>query len=390
VTAPSTTTRPPPWRSVRVLRIAFQAVVVAAVAGVGLWLAGNLRANSRATGIPLTFDYLDQPSSITIPGSSYRQTQSVLDAIGVGLGNTARVAVAGIVLATVLGVLLGIARLSTNWLLSRAAMVYVELFRNVPLLVLVVFAYLAVALRLPRVENAVEIEGLLVVNVRQVAVPWTRAPGSGLAVLGILVAGVAAGIAVSRWRRRVFEQTGRPARAGLAGAAAFVAVAATGQIVLGTPVELTTPELGDRTVVAGGISMPPEYAALLAALTLYTASHIAEIVRGSIQAVPKGQTEAATALALAPGQRMRLVILPQAMRIALPAIGNQYLNLTKNSSLAVAISYFELTKVTQLTVANRATAVPSYALLLAIYLALSLVLSALVNLANRRLALVER
>ena len=152
---------------------------------------------------------------------------------------------------------------------------------------------------------------------------------------------------------------------------------------------MTAPRFDGR-LVTGGISMRPEYAALLLALVVYTASHIAEIVRGSIQAVPKGQTEAATALALAPGQRMRLVVLPQAMRIAVPALSNQYLNLTKNSSLAVAISYFELTKVTQVSIANRAPAVTSYTLLLFAYLALSLTISAATNLVNRRLAVVER
>ncbi len=152
---------------------------------------------------------------------------------------------------------------------------------------------------------------------------------------------------------------------------------------------ISGPSVGGRQII-GGITMLPEYAALLASLVAYTSSHIAEIVRGSIQAVPKGQVEAASALALSPSQRMRLVILPQAMRIAVPAIGNQYLNLTKNSSLGVAISYFELTKITSVSIGNRAPAVPSYAVLLAIYLVLSLVISALVNIANRRLELVER
>jgi ABC-type amino acid transport system permease subunit len=158
----------------------------------------------------------------------------------------------------------------------------------------------------------------------------------------------------------------------------IVAVAIAGDAAIGWPVGVTTPAVEGRTI-RGGITMTPEYAALLVALVVYTSSHIAEIVRGSIQAVHKGQGEAATALALSAAQRMRLIILPQAMRIAVPALGNQYLNLTKNSSLAVAISYFELTKITTLSIGNRAPAVPSFTLLLLIYLALSLAISALGN-----------
>lgn len=364
-------------------------MVLAAVAAFGLWLAGNVRTNADATGIPLTFDYLDQPAAITVPGNPFRATQSVQDAIGVGLVNTLRVSITGIVLATVLGTLIGIARLSTNWLLSTAARVYVELFRNVPLLVVILFAYLAVALRMPRVEDALHLDHVLVASVRGVVVPWARTDGQGFAVLALLAVAVVVAVLAFRWRRAVFDRTGTPAHAVLAALASFVAVTVVGHLLLGGPVDVTTPVLEDGRI-SGGITMAPEFSALLAALTLYTASHIAEIVRGSIQAVPKGQTEAATALALSSGQRMRLVVLPQALRIAVPAFANQYLNLTKNSSLAVAISYFELTKITQVTIANRSPAVPSYGLLLFVYLAISLALSAITNVVNRRLALVER
>ena len=388
-TSKRASTRPPLWRDVRVLRIAFQAAVLAVVGAIGLWLAGNVRANSAATSIPLTFDYLDQPAGFPIAGSSFRPTQSVLDAILTGLGNTVRVAAAGIFAATLFGTLIGIARLSTNWLVSKAAQVYVELFRNIPLLVLIYFSYVAVFLQLPRLEDATRVNGLLVLSVRAIAVPWVRSDGRGWAVIGVLAVAAAAAVVVARWRRAVFDRTGRPPWTGVAAGGAFVAVAAVGFVALGGPVDLTAPRLDDR-VLTGGISMAPEYAALLCALVVYTASHIAEIVRGSLQAVPVGQTEAATALALRPGQRMRLVILPQAMRIAVPALSNQYLNLAKNSSLAVAISFFDLTKVTQVSIASRAPAVPSYALLLVLYLGLSLTISAITNLLNRRLALVER
>ncbi len=362
---------------------------MAAVVAFGLWLWNNLQTNAETTNIPLGFDYLDQPADLTVPGNSFNQSQSVRDAIMVGLGNTVRVAIAGIVLATVLGTLIGIARLSTNWLLANLARAYVELFRNIPLLIIVVFSYSAIFLRLPSLDSAQSYAGVLLPSIRGIGVVWFTTDEKGGAIGAVAIVALVAMVAAVRWRRSVQDRTGAPSHGGLYGVGALLVVFVAGLAVLGFPLGFTTPELDGRRIV-GGITMLPEYAALLFALVVYTASHIAEIVRGSIQAVPKGQNEAASALALSVSQRMRLIVLPQAMRIAVPALGNQYLNLTKNSSLAVAISFFELTKITQVSIANRAPAVPSYTLLLVIYLALSLILSLIVNLANRRLALVER
>jgi general L-amino acid transport system permease protein len=374
---------------VRVVRFVAQLVVVVLVALFALWLWGNVRTNSEELGIPLGWSYLDQPAGFSIPGSDFNPNESVGEALRVGLANTLRVALAGIVLSTVLGVAIGIARLSTNWLVRTAAKAYVEIIRNIPLLVIVVFSYLAIFLRLPRIEDAVEVPGWFVLSVRGVVVPWFDTDSSRFAFLAVLLVAVAVGWAVARWRRRVADRTGQPGRAAVWVVVVFVVIMVAGYVAFGAPIDVTGPDLQERQVI-GGITMAPEYAGLLFALVIYTASHIAEIVRGSIQAVPKGQHEAATALALSPAQRMRFVILPQAMRIGVPAIGNQYLNLTKNSSLAVAISYFELTKVTEVSVANRAPAVPSFVLLLVLYLILSLLLSAGINHLNHRLALVER
>ncbi|MGK2929233.1 MAG: amino acid ABC transporter permease [Acidimicrobiales bacterium] len=389
MTTPASAARPPLWRDVRILRVVAQGAVVLVVGAFALWLWNNVQTNAASTGIPLTLDYLDQPSDMTVPGNDLRATQSVQDAIIVGLGNTIRVSLAGVVLATMVGIIVGIARLSTNWLLSRLAQAYVETLRNIPLLAIIVFAYIALALRLPRLEDATTIGNFFIASIRGVAVPWYRIDGSRLAVGIVFVAALAVAWLVARWRRRTNETTGAPAYRWTAALVGFAVTLIVGQVALGSPVSISGPSVGGRQII-GGITMLPEYAALLASLVAYTSSHIAEIVRGSIQAVPKGQVEAASALALSPSQRMRLVILPQAMRIAVPAIGNQYLNLTKNSSLGVAISYFELTKITSVSIGNRAPAVPSYAVLLAIYLVLSLVLSAIVNVANRRLELVER
>jgi general L-amino acid transport system permease protein len=262
----------------------------------------------------------------------------------------------------------------------------VEFIRNVPLLVILVLFYSAVVLNaFPTPDDSWELGPLAVLNVRGASVFWFE--GGTWKFLLVIALSVATAWALARWRRRVADRTGRPARTGLwaLGGGAVVLVVAWLVVGLGA----TAPELDGRRVT-GGITMTPEYFAALAALVIYTASHVAEIVRGSIQAVPKGQGEAADSLALSGFQRTWFVVLPQAMRIAVPPIGNQYLNLTKNTSLAAVISFPELTKITELTVANRSPAVPSYALVLVIYLLLSLVISVLVNLVNRRLAIVER
>lgn len=368
------------------LQWAFQIVVVGAVLTVVLVLIGNVRSNSEQLGIPTGYEYLDNPAGFPIADSDFNQRQPVRDAIRIGVINTLRVSLIGIVLATVLGTLIGVARLSRNWLLRSAARVYVEAIRNVPLLLIVIFSYVGIALvAFPRITEAWEPFGIAVVSNRGVVVPWHDASGWG--VIAIAVVAAAAGWLVGRFRRRHADRTGDPARSGLWGCATFAVVIAAGWLLTG--VGATLPELAGRGTT-GGIRMSPEFFAILFALVVYTASHIAEIVRGSIQAVPRGQAEAANALALSGFQRSWYVVLPQAFRIAVPPLGNQYLNLTKNSTLGSAVSYFELAQVTSISVANGAPAVPSYLLTLLIFLVISLLLSLAVNVVNRRLALVER
>ncbi|MGI9604479.1 MAG: amino acid ABC transporter permease [Acidimicrobiales bacterium] len=382
----ATEDRPPFWRNVKVLGWAYQLLVLGIVVGIIAWLISNFRTNSEKLGIPTGFEFLDQPAGFPIAGSGFRTTQPIKDALIVGARNTIYVALAGIVLATILGILVGIARLSGNWLLSTGARVFVEILRNVPLLVIVTFSYLALVLSvLPRIEDAWDIFGVAIFSNRAAAVPWYE--GSALwLVAAAVIAGVVA-YAMTKWRERVSDRTGASAYAGYWAIGSFLVTFIA--VCAAAGMGVTTPSLEGRSVT-GGIEMTPEFLALLLALTIYTASHIAEIVRGSIQAVEKGQQEAADALALSSGQRMWYVILPQAMRIAIPPLGNQYLNLFKNSSLGAVISYFELTKVSTTAVGNGAPAVPVFTVLLIIYLIGSLILSALVNLANRRLQLVER
>lgn len=379
--------RPPVHRDVRVLKWIYQLLVFAIVAAIALWLWGNFRRNTAASGIPISFDFLSAPATFTIPGADFNPNSPVRSAYVVGLLNTLRVSIVGILLATVLGVIIGIGRLSTNWVVSRLSAVYVELFRNLPLLVLLTFVFLGVVLQfMPPIADAWTPFGGLIVSNRGIGVPWYEGV-SGWALILVLAIGLVGWWLIARWRQRVFERTGQPSRAGLLGGTFFVLSLVVGWIVLGGVVSL--PSVDGRQIV-NGIRVDPSFFALLIGLAIYTASHIAEITRGSIQAVPRGQDEAAAALALTGFQRMWKVILPQAMRIAIPPLGNQYLNLIKNSSLGAGFSYFELTNVTQTTVGNGSPSVPAFFLTLVIYVVISLVTSGLVNVANQRFKVVER
>jgi general L-amino acid transport system permease protein len=379
-------TRVPLWRDVRVLKWALQLIVVGLVVAVIVWLYGNYIDNTAEQNIPTDFGFLDNPANFQITGNELSANAPVGDALYQGLLNTLRVSIAGIVAATVLGTLIGIARLSRNWIVSKLATVYVEAVRNVPLALFVVAGLLVVVFGVfPTVQDAWQVGGLAIISNRGVAVPWFIGAGFGLVVIGAI--GTFVAWLVSGWRSKVSDRTGALPRTGLWSGAAFVVVFVIGWVALGY--EWTLPELDGRQT-SGGIRIDPSFFALFFALVIYTASHIAEIVRGSIQAVPRGQAEAADAVALSGFQRMWYVILPQAFRIAIPPIGNQYLNLIKNSSLGAAIGYYDLTLVAQTTVGNGSPAVPVFALTMLIYIGLSLVTSAIVNVANRRSALVER
>ncbi|MET0147154.1 MAG: ABC transporter permease subunit [Ilumatobacteraceae bacterium] len=364
---------------------AFQVAVVTVVVAVVWYLVGNYQENAAAKNLTTGFGFLDQPSGFPIPDSTFRQTQRVRDALFEGFLNTLRLAVTGILLATVLGTLIGIARLSTNFVLRNVARAYVEIVRNVPLLALVLLSLSIIQTVFPPPQDTWDLGPLTVSNVRGTSIFWYE--GDNGKFLVVVVAAFIAIAAVARWRRAVADRTGHPARTALWALPIGAAVTVVAWIVVG--LGATAPELDGRRVT-GGITLTASYLAALLALVAYTSSHIAEIVRGSIQAVPKGQGEAADALALSGFQRMWNVILPQSMRIGLLPIGNQYLNLLKNSSLAAVITFPELTQVTKLAVATRAPAVPSFVLLLLIYLAMSLVISLIVNLVNRRLRIVER
>lgn len=377
--------QPPPWRNVRVRRIAIQVVFLGLVIGLIGYLYNNVTTNLRRLGIPTGFDWLDQSAGFPLAYSDIEPSDSYQAAILAGVRNTLLVAVLGIVLATIIGLAVGVGRLSSNWLVRQAASVFVETLRNIPVLLVIIFFYLAVALQAPPLRDAIEFGDVVVLSVRGLVVPWFESTGDLGIFLPLLVAGVVLAAAVWVWRTRLFDRTGQ-AHHRLAWTSATLLVAmAVAYVAGGRPLTLSLPERGEFGTEAG-LRLGPEYAALLVGLTLYTASHIAEIARGSILAVPRGQVEAGTALGLSGSQRLRHVVLPQAMRIMIPPLANQYLNLIKNSSLGVAVAFPEVTQVIKIAIGQQAPAPQAIALLMLVYLAFSLTTSLLMNLYNWRLA----
>jgi general L-amino acid transport system permease protein len=352
-----------------------------------LWF--NLTNNLRATGLPTDFDFLRQPLGVDIPGSDISPSAPIWRGLLNGVKNTLALVVVGIPLLTIIGVLVGVARLSTNWLVAKAAGLYVEILRNIPPLLIIFFVFNAVVLRFPLLQESFNFADLVIVNNRYLAVVGlTAQPNFGpfLAVMGVAV--IIAAV-VWWWRTRRSERTGAHHHRFLWSLGVFSVISLLGFFVLGGPIGLSRPVLDGRAL-EGGFAGLAAYWAVLAALVLYTASHVAEIVRGSILAVPRGQSEAANAIALSSFQRLRYVVLPQAMRVAIPPIISQYLNFTKNTSLAVAIGYAEMTRITFQLIGNGQPAPQMIALLMGGYLIFSLIISLVVNVVNRRMQLVTR
>ena len=356
----------------------------------GLWyLAHNTQVNMQARGIQSGFDFLGATAGFDIGETMvpYDPSQSYGKAIWVGVLNTVKVAVAGIILTTLLGVMLGVGRFSRNALVRGLCYGYVEAFRNVPLLLQLLMWYLVFIEILPASNEAMTIGGLVFLSKGGLSMPW---PTAGVGhVLGGLAVGVVAGIL---WRRRIqsrFEATGQDGDRVWAPLALLLAFAVVGWVVAGMPSEWRVPEQL-AFMVDGGVALTPEFLALLIGLVMYTASFVAEVVRSGIQSVGRGQDEAASALGLNPRQKMRLVILPQAMRVIIPPLTNQYLNLTKNSSLAVVVGYPDVVSIANTTINQSGRAVECIAIIMLVYLSTSLTTSLLMNEYNRRMAIQER
>ena len=383
--------RPPPWNDPRIRGLIYQILFVAIVAAAVAFLVHNTLVNLRRQNIASGFGFLDREAAFGIGESliAYSPADTYARAFLVGLLNTLYVSALGIVLATILGTVLGIARLSSNWLIRKLAQIYVETFRNIPLLLQLFFWWGMLRQSAPPPRQAWELlPGVLISN-RGVVFPVPTADPVHRWMLLAFVLSIAGAIGVSRWSKRRQARTGSQIPSGWVGAALIVGLPLLVFLVNGMPLKLDWPELKGFNFV-GGSSLSPEFAALLIGLTIYTGSFIAEIVRAGILAVSWGQTEAAFALGLKPGQRMRLIVLPQALRVIVPPMTSEYLSLTKNSSLAVAIGYPDLVSIANTTMNQTGQAVEGIAMIMAVYLTISLLISLFMNLYNRTVALVER
>ncbi len=378
------------WRSQAFRGLIYQALAIAAIAGVVWFLAHNTLVNMRVRGIQSGFDFLLQTAGFDIGESLYPfdSGEPYWSAFLVGLTNTLRVAVLGIVLATILGTLLGVGRFSRNALVRGICLSYVEFFRNIPVLLQLLMWYVVMTEVLPATSEAWQV-GNFFLSKGGINYPipvWQS--GHLWAVYGLLP-----GLLLAwAWRRRAirqFEATGQPRSVVIVPVIIVVLTCLAGWAVGGAPTGLNYPVRGDFSVENGG-ALTPEFLAVLMGLTLYTAAFIAEVVRGGIASVARGQSEAASALGLGKTQEMRLVMLPQALRVIIPPLTNQYLNLTKNSSLAVAIGYPDVVSIANTSLNQTGRAVECIAIVMLVYLTTSLGTALLMNWYDSRSAIKER
>lgn len=371
--------------------ILYQVLVGGLVVLLGWYLISNTLENLERQNISTGFGYMDLEASFGISESpiEYSPADSYADALLVGILNTVKVAVIGIILATIIGTVIGIMRLSSNYIAARFAAAFVEFFRNIPVLIQLVFWYSFITATLPGVRNAASpMEGVYITN-RGFYLAWPAAdPAHGYMLIAFLI-GLIGTFFLRRWALQRQAATGEILpywSIGLGGTFALVVLA---WLAGGAPTAMDMPVLKGFNF-AGGMRMSPEFAAVLFGLTIYTAAFIAEVVRGGIEAVNKGQWEAADSLGLDRGKVMRLIILPQSMRVIIPPLTNQYLNLTKNSSLAVAVGYPDLVSVSNTTMNQTGQAIEAISIYMGIYLTLSIVTSLFMNWFNKKMALVER
>jgi general L-amino acid transport system permease protein len=382
----------PFWRDERVLKVLAQIAFMILVLAIGLWALSNYRER----GLTFTFGFLDEEASFHLAeGIPFSPTDSYARAFLVGVVNTIRVASLGIILATLLGLVTGIARLADNWLVSRIASVYIEIIRNTPLLVQLFFLYFAVILKLPQLKKqdeitAITLPGPTYLSNRGLAMPWPRPSESFGSWWPFLIAALVVAVVLMILRARGMQRTGRPNFNFLWVVIAFLAVPAIGWLVVpGNPLVLNVPAIKGLRV-EGGTALSPEFVALTLGLVVYTGAFIAEVVRAGILSVPRGQTEAARAQGFTNGQILRLIVLPQALRVIIPPLISQYLNLTKNSSLAIGIGFLDLYAVSTTMLNQSGRVVEVFLMIMASYLTMSLTISLIMNVVNRRIQIVER
>ncbi len=383
----------PFWRDERFLNIFFQVLVFGIVIWLVYSLINNLLTRLEAQDIPLGFDFLRIESQFDISQTliEYSRTSTYARAYLVGIINTLVIAFWGIIFATLLGILVGVSRLSTNWLVSRLAMGYIEVLRNIPLLVLLIFWHRGFFLQLPQVQESVRL-GPVFLSQRGVAVPWGIPTDTFNTWLYFAGFGILAAIVVGYFLTQQGKRTGRMPLVTVWSLLTFLGIALVGWIVLPqSPLNLDFPALPETGFnIEGGNTLSAEFMALLSGLVIYTSAFIGEVVRAGIQSVSKGQVEASRALGLTGFQTLRLVVFPQAMRVIIPPLTSQYLNLTKNSSLATAIGYPDIIQVYNTTINQSGRAVEMTVIMMGTYLTFSLLTSAILNWYNKRIRLVER
>ncbi len=382
----------PIWLDSRYRAIFFQLLLLVLVVGFGAYIFHNTYVNLERRGIASGFAFLGSTAGFDIIMHliPYQASSTYGQALLVGLLNTLVVAAVGVVLATIVGFVMGVARLSRNWLIARLAAVYIEVIRNIPLLLQIIFWYLVLGKSTPSPRQSIDVGGVVFLNNRGLYMP---APvfeeGFWLTPVAFVVA-VTASVLVYRWARARQMATGQQFPILWTSLGLILGLPLLALLVMGVPFGLNFPKLQGFNF-QGGMVLIPEFVSLTFALVVYTGAFIAENVRAGIMAVSHGQTEASYALGLRPGPTLRLVIVPQAMRVIIPPLTSQYLNLTKNSSLATAIAYPDLVAVFAGTVLNQTgQAVECIAITMAVYLTTSLTTSVFMNWFNTKMALKER
>ncbi|MCS6871384.1 MAG: ABC transporter permease subunit [Anaerolineae bacterium] len=380
-------------RDVRFLRSLVQVIVLIVVVGLAIWLINNTSEGLARARIPTDFSFLTQPSGFQIDeglvDQPHKRTDSYANAFGVALINTLRAVILSLILATLLGLFVGIARLSTNFLLRSLALAYIEIFQNTPLLLQLFFIFTGVLLTLPRATEPIVLPGPSYLSSSGLATPNLVATETTLWWLLLTIVGIGVGITLWQRLRTIRLETGRTTYAAEIGLGVMASVTVIAWLVL-QPFTVDFPELGRFGYLRGkGAVISANFLAIVLGLVLYTGAFIAEIVRSGIQAVPIGQWEAARSQGFTYGQILRLIVIPQALRVMIPPLTNQYLNLAKNSSLGAAVGFAEVFGVAR-TMAQSVSVVPIMVIVMGIYLALSLITSAIMNVLNARFQIKTR
>jgi len=389
---PTSASKVPLWRKPVFRATLFQILLVLGILAFGYYLLSNTLTNMERRGITTGFGFLSNEAGFGILKSliEYDETHTYGRTFLVGLLNTLLVAGLGIFFATLIGFFMGVARLSHNWLVARLATVYIETFRNIPLLLQIMFWYFAVLRPLPLPRQSINVGDAIFLNNRGLFLPEPVAEQGFWLVGAALLVAIASSIFIARWAHQRQEATGQQFPIFSVGLGLILGLPLLAFWLSGAPMHLEYPALKGFNF-RGGMEVIPELAALVLALSIYTGAFIAEAVRSGIMSVTHGQTEAAYALGLKPRVTLKLVIIPQAMRVIIPQLTSQFLNLTKNSSLATAIGYPDLVNVFAGTTLNQTgQAVEVIAMTMGVYLAISLLISMFMNWYNKRKMLVER